>query len=118
MLPTKAADGVLTLVDNRAAAFTSKELIGLYHECGKMLHRGTLSTLGQTDISKQRFVSAGQWAQKIKGLATSHAIAGYGRDGLFLWWVMVDDDLKPSIVQLERLAAESSDKRTGTATAK
>jgi hypothetical protein len=109
VMPTADSDGGTTFVDNPNGVLTQGQLISLYRECGKILHRGNLASFGQIKTSKAQFVKVGRWAKRLKALVSSHMIAGYEPDGLFLWLIMVDENLQAVWLRLKRIGDLSSD---------
>jgi hypothetical protein len=105
--------GKITLVDNHDGIVTRDQVIALYNDCGKVLHRGNLKTFGHQETEKTEYLEAHKWGRRLKALASGHAIAAYGPGDLVLWYVTIADDeaLSPKILRLRRLAVQAERER-------
>lgn len=106
MSPVTDEHGNIKLIDNPKGLITQADIISLYHQCGRVLHRGNLNTFGQLTYDKSEFIKAGRFAKRLKALINCHAIAAYGPDeaDLSLWWITIEEDLTPRVRLLRRIA--------------
>lgn len=107
----------LVLLDNNEPCLTKADVIGTYHKCGAVLHRGNIKKMGllQTDPSEMRAISA--WLKKSENLINQHTII-LSKPGVLVW-VKVEDhrahmkmlrSLEPKRSPPKRADSESPDK--------
>ena len=78
------------LVSDPRPTIGKAELIRIYHDCGKVLHRGNIAEIGPTRTTDKDFESIRDWPQKIGVLIDSHIIRL--KEPSSYRWGHVDDD--------------------------
>jgi hypothetical protein len=81
------ATGTITIEPNKRPHLTKAKLIGLYTECGTMLHRGTLKSILANDPKLMDLTKVLKYAALITQLLTFHRIALLEK-GCEIWVVM------------------------------